>query len=172
MTADNNTLDVLGKKKEEYGGNYADHLLDMYKMYVEMADRISARRHSANSFFLSINTAIVALVGYVRLGSESSKPESFYSLIAVAGIILCYLWYRLIRSYKDLNSGKFKVIHEIEAKLPLRLFDAEWQAVGRGKRPDLYLPFTIVELRVPWVFAFIHAFVLLKSIIFAIIKLC
>ena len=35
--------------------------LEQYKLYVEMADRISSRRQNANSFFLSINTAIVAL---------------------------------------------------------------------------------------------------------------
>lgn len=162
--ASNDSLDVLGQPKDEYGDNYAAHVLEMYKLYVEMADRISARRQSANSFFLSINTAIVALVGYVRFGDDTADTEGFYSLIAVAGIILCYLWYRLVRSYKDLNSGKFKVIHQIESRLPLRLFDAEWDALGRGKSPDLYLPFTSIEMRVPWVFAALHAFVLLRSI--------
>ena len=34
-----------------------DGLLEQYKIYVEMADRISARRGLANTFFLTLNTA-------------------------------------------------------------------------------------------------------------------
>jgi hypothetical protein len=38
-------------------------LLDQYKLYVEMADRISARRGLTNTFFLTLNSAIFALFG-------------------------------------------------------------------------------------------------------------
>ena len=79
-------------------------------------------------------------------------------------MVLSFLWYRLIRSYKDMNSGKFKVIHEIEKQLPLKPYDAEWTALGRGKDPSLYLPFTNIELFVPWVFFAIHLFVFLVSV--------
>ena len=41
-------------------------LLEQYKLYVEMADRISARRGLTNSFFLTLNTGIVALVGALK----------------------------------------------------------------------------------------------------------
>ncbi len=88
----------------------------------------------------------------------------FYALIASSGIVLSYLWYRLIRSYKDINSGKFTVIHEIESLLPIRPYDAEWTALGRGERRDLYLPFTHIEVLVPWVFVAVHVFVLLQSL--------
>ncbi len=41
-------------------------LLEQYKLYVEMADRISARRGLTNSYFLTLNTGIVALVGALK----------------------------------------------------------------------------------------------------------
>ena len=47
------------------------------------------------------------------------KAVAFYWLISMAGMTLSYMWYRLIRSYKDLNGAKFKVVHEIEAKICL-----------------------------------------------------
>ena len=84
----------------------------------------------------------------------------------MSGMILCYTWSRLIRSYKDLNTAKFKVVHEIETKLPLAPYDSEWEAVGRGNAPDLYLPFTHVEKYVPWVFFILHLIVLLQNIPF------
>ena len=34
--------------REEYGTNYQAHLLEEYKLYVEMADRVSQRRAVAN----------------------------------------------------------------------------------------------------------------------------
>lgn len=157
--------DLLGVPQDTYEKQYADHVLEIYKLYVEMADRISSRRQTANSFFLTINSAIVALVGYVNLASsQDSAAFLFYALVAIAGMILSYLWYRLVLSYKQLNSGKFKVIHAIESMLPLRPYDAEWIALGKGKNPDLYKPFTHIETLVPWVFFAIHAFVFLASL--------
>ena len=38
-------------------------ILEQYKIYVEMADRISARRSLTNTFFLTLNTAIFAAIG-------------------------------------------------------------------------------------------------------------
>ena len=38
------------------------HYFELYELAVEMADRVSARRGVANSFFLTINTGIVALL--------------------------------------------------------------------------------------------------------------
>src|SRR5713226_9471659 len=132
-----------------------EQALEQYKLYVEMADRISARRQTANSFFLSINTAIVALLGYLRAAHQTGA-EQVYWLVAAAGIVLAYMWYRLVRSYKDLNTAKFNVIHEMEQALPLKPYESEWERVGRGKNPKLYLPFTNVELCVPWVFLALH----------------
>ncbi len=161
-------MSISGKlnsvSKEEYGGEYRSHVIEMYKLYVEMADRISTRRQSANSFFLSINTAIVAIVGYVQLGQKGGKSYDFYWIVGLAGIALCYTWYRLIRSYKGLNSGKFKVIQEIEKRLPLSPYEAEWDVIGRGKDPKLYLPFTRVETVVPWVFLVLHLIVVVRAI--------
>ena len=85
-------------------------------------------------------------------------------MTAFAGMILSYLWYRLVLSYKQMNSGKFKVIHAIEAMLPIRPYGAEWDALGRGKNPDLYKPFTHIEVFVPWVFFCLHAIVMAVGI--------
>lgn len=147
---------------EKYGEKYNEHLLEQYKLYVEMADRISGRRQTANSFFLSINTAIVALVSYV--GLCTGKEANFYWIISCAGMVVCFSWYRLLRSYKDLNSAKFKVIHEMEANLPFATYDVEWEKAGRGEDKKLYLPFTHIEINVPWVFFAIHTLVFLWGI--------
>lgn len=155
--------ELLKKSEDDYGEYYRPHLFDIYKLYVDMADKISSRRQTANSFFFTVNTAIIAIVGYVQLGLERGKTTGFYWLVSLAGIALCFAWYRLIRSYKDLNSGKFKVIHAIEQHLPISPYDAEWVALGQGKDSKLYLPFARVEMVVPWVFLALHLVVFMRT---------
>lgn len=151
-------------------GGYQTHLLEQYKLYQNSAENISNRRQTANSFFVTINTAIISLISYLNFGSSSSAK--YYWLIALGGIAISYMWYRLIRSYRDLNSAKFKVIHEIEKCLPICPYDAEWEAVGRGKNSKLYLPFTHVEIFIPWVFLALHLFAFIQCVPWEIIMKC
>lgn len=140
--------DILFPRNEQsYGTDYKAHYLDIYKMYVSAADTISSRRESANTYFLSINTVLVGLTGYLDKNEQCAKFA-----IGVAGIVLSYFWYRLLLSYKGLNSAKFKVIHEIESNLPLSPYNAEWEFLGRGNKSDKYKPFTHIEIWVPRVF--------------------
>ena len=124
------------------------------------------RRQSANSYFLTINTALVGFVSYATKGDMTD----YLWLLAAAGMILSYLWYRLIRSYRDLNTGKFKVIHAIEKHLPLSPYDAEWEAIGRGEDRKLYKPFTHIEIGVPWIFVVVHVCVLFRTFPCAIVR--
>lgn len=150
---------VLGISKEEYGPKYNDHILGIYKMYVDMADKVSSRRDAANSFFLTVNTGVLGLVGFFAQAAALPPGRIALLPVAVAGFVLSLLWRRILRSYRDLNSAKYKVIHEIELSLPLRPYDAEWEALGRGTDPSKYLPLTHVESRVPCIFAVLHGIV-------------
>lgn len=135
------------------------HLLEQYKLYVEMADRISQRRATANTYFLSLNSAILGFVGYL-----SVKDTGEYNwMLACGGLALCLLWSRLILSYMHLNTAKFKVIHNIEKRLPISPYEAEWDAMEQGKNPKLYRPLTHIERAVPIVFAILHLIVLIRS---------
>lgn len=155
---------LINSPKKEYGNDYEKIVLEQYKLFVEMADRISSRRQAANSFFLTINTFLITVIGYSGIKSANILSDCLSFVISIAGMILCYTWFRIIRSYKDLNTAKFNVIHEIEKLLPISPYDAEWEAVDRGKNPKLYLPFTHVETKIPWIFfvLYVLAFLLKK----------
>ena len=135
------------------------HLLDQYKLYVEMADRISQRRTSANSYFLSVNSAILAFAGYLT----SKGSTDYLWLMAVAGILLCVLWHNIITAYRNLNTAKWEVVQQIEERLPISPYAAEWDAVERGRNPKLYRPLSHIERFVPWIFAGLQVIVLAKS---------
>lgn len=156
---------LLSISEDQYGEKFRDHCLEIYKTYVGTADKISERRQTANSFFLSINTAIVGLVSYLQAGFTEKPFLGFYLVVSIAGMLICYMWYRLILSYKQINSGKFRVIHQMEEQLPLSPYDAEWEMLGRGEDPKKYLPFTHIEILVPWVFLGLHAVLFITSIL-------
>ena len=99
--------------------------LELYKLAVEMADRISARRALANTFFLTVNTGLAALLG--------GKDLRWY--VAAAGIVFAFAWWALLQSYRKLNAAKFVVINALERRLPIQLFSDEWGQLESTKAP-------------------------------------
>lgn len=130
--------------------------LAQYELYVQLADRISERRQSANNFFLSISSALVGVGGYSVSRAEELMPLAYIWAMACAGILVGILWWRLITSYRDLNTAKFKIIHEMEGYLPFSPYRAEWSEVGGGKVSKLYMPVTHAERVVPIAFGILH----------------
>jgi hypothetical protein len=133
--------------------NYYEVALEQYKLYVEMADRISARRAATNTFFLTLHTAILTLVAVFWQTRPTGSPWLLLApLIVVIG--LCWTWFALVRSYRQLNGIKWAVVGAFELRLPTSPFGlAEWEGIGRGKDPARYLPFTHVEQWIPATFA-------------------
>lgn len=108
-------------------------VLEAYKLAVEMADRVSARRAVANAFFLTVNTTLVAVVG-LRATSDDSVLLSLS--VCVAGIAVAACWWFLLQNYRKLNEAKFVVINKIEEEhLPVKIFTDEWAALGGADAP-------------------------------------
>lgn len=136
-------------------------LFEQYKLFVETAEMVSERRNKANTFFLSINTALItAISGFIAMTPQPSLQYGWMILASSAGGILCFTWWRLIQSYRQLNDGKYKIIHLLEARLPSRLFDAEWDVLNHGDG-TVYIPFNKEERRVPLVFGGLYGMVFL-----------
>lgn len=136
-------------------------VLEIYKMLVEMADRVSQRRQSANSFYLTVNTAIIGGAAYL---SQSAFGHLGTWAVSAAGIAICVLWIRAVVSYKSLNAAKFEVITALEERLPVSPYKDEWAILdvdGDGKR---HKPFHKTEVLVPIVFMCVHGVQLLAEV--------
>ena len=137
---------------------YEKRLFEQYKMYVELTDRISQRRSNANSFFITANAALLTIASWFK-----DYFGNLVFLVSAIGVVLSLFWFFCIRSYGQLNSGRFKIIHCIESKLPLNLYSFEWQLLMRGRSKRTYWPLARVERLVP--LAFIVLYVLLSLLI-------
>jgi len=151
---------LFGTKPDEYESEYVEHLLEQYRLYVQSHENVSDRRLDANKYFVTLNTALIGALGYLQ--TQLPEDIAFVVLLgSVAGSLICYLWYRIIRSYRGLNTGKFEVIHAIEERLPLSLYDTEWKALGEGKDKKKYLPVSHIEEWIPRIFIALYVFVIL-----------
>jgi len=153
--------------KEDFGDGYQDKLFEQYKLFLQMIDSLIQRRTVANNFYLSINTGLLAALGFFfSLEISDSQFNSFWFAIASGGgILFAYSWLRTIESYKQLSSGKWRIIIEIERILPVRLHSTEWKILGEGKDHKKYKPLTDVEQNVPIIFMVIYAIFIILSIL-------
>lgn len=149
---------------ESGDAKHVEHLLEQYKLYVNSHEKVSDRRQKTNEFFLALNTALIAALGFIVGKFGSGQTIVLAAIALVGGIAICYFWYRIIYSYKGLNTGKFAIIHAIETKLPLSLYDTEWDVLGRGEDKSKYWPFSHIETKIPWVFITLYVAMLLTLI--------
>ncbi|CAA0162472.1 hypothetical protein R5O20_13965 [Tenacibaculum maritimum] len=138
----------------------AEHTLEQYKMYVESAEKVSDRRSNLNTFYLSLTTTITGVIGYLKTNTISNSGYLIIGL-SISAILICVYWVNLLENYRKLNSGKFKVIHEIEKELPLNLYDYEWEKLGKGNDPKLYKKLSNVEKIIPTIFGFLFLLVVI-----------
>lgn len=137
---------------DAYGTLYKQHLLELYMHYVESAERISERRTLTNRFLLAVNASLVTLYA---VGSSLRASRAWHLLVPLAGIIVCTAWLSLVENYRNLNSVKFQVIHEIEKVLPVSLYAYEWNLLDQGSG-KVYRPVTHIEQWIPVVFILLY----------------
>lgn len=144
-------------------------LFEQYKLAVEMADRVSARRGTANAFFFTVTSALLATAESLTLPLASSL-----------GLVLVVAWWFLLRSYRKLNAAKFEIIGKLEDHLPVRIFGDEWdilkqqdleQSLVRSrflswltKPASRYAELSLVEQVVPIVFAILYLISLVDAV--------
>ena len=153
-------LTELSVPRESYQDTlYQRQLFEQYKLCVEMADRVSHRRNLSNTLFLTLNTAVLAALATMIEKADFSIVTGTLQIVALTGLIFsCFAWIVLIRSYRQLNSAKYKVIGAYERMLPSSpWFNAEWKALGEGKDKTRYTPLTALESYVPILLILVYA---------------
>ena len=126
-------------------------LLEQYKLYVEMADRISQRRGISNKFHLSLVSAIFYICFRIyNTGFEFGLREHIIVLFLLSlSIIVCISWINSIGSYKKINAAKFYVILEIEKKLEYAGYGVEWGKLQIQKQEGNYNDLSYFEQWIP-----------------------
>ena len=140
------------RSRATYAGSYNADLLEQYKLMVQSAENVSARRVQSSRYLLTLSSALMALYGLQSAGFG----EAYWTLLVpVIGIPVSALWFLIIKSHADLNAIKFQVIHELEPHLPAEVYRYEWQLAEQG-RGRTYRAVTAIERWLPVMFAVLH----------------
>jgi len=128
-------------------------ILEIYKLHSELADKVSQRREGANRLHASLQVGIVIFVAaLLRFGSGDVPGDLVVGAVGFLGLVVSISWVLTINAYRKLNKEKFRVLGELETKLPFQFFVKEYDPVTSGKRSSRYTPLTDVEYVIPTIF--------------------
>ena len=154
-------IGLIQHEKASYGDTFGHDLLEQYKLYVQSAENVSARRVASNRYLLTLNAALIGLYGL----QSANFGQGYWSLlIPVMGIPVSALSYLMIRSHADLNRIKFKLIHEFEQHMPSAVYKYEWRLAEEG-RGGTYRTVTTIERWIPIWFAVLHVALAVMTIL-------
>lgn len=156
----------LNSETDKNRDNFQEYLLEQYKVYVEMMDKVTERRGQLNKFYITLLSSLLALPSFL-LNKDNAlfSGDTTIVLLGIAflGVCLCYVWFVNINSYKQLNSLKFKVIDEMESLLPFACYRREWEILN-GDVKNKYRRLSKIEKFVPIILAIPYIVLLFYSI--------
>lgn len=130
-----------------------NELLEIYKLHAELADRVSQRREGVHRLYVSVLAGMVTFLAVsIRFRIGDMPSDMMLGLAGVFGAFLSLSWFAVLRSYRQLNSGKFKTLCDLETKLSYQFFTTEWDLLDKGINRNMYWKITIVETGLPWIF--------------------
>jgi hypothetical protein len=142
------------ERPPEYDSDkYFAHLLDQYKLYVEMADRMSTRKMLVMNTFMTIMGA--AAVAYASAPNYFGKEFVLFFQLGITAVsfLIALMWRSFMIHHSKVSDTKFKVIHEIEQLLPAQPYRMEYEYCVKERktssalsRIDRYLPLIAAAL--------------------------
>lgn len=120
---------VLGRRAVFNTTDDMPSLLGQYSLIVTSWETLINRRQSVNQLYLGASAALVtAGGGLVALAKDVDgwRIAAGCTILSALGLLLCWNWWRTIRSYGILSMTKARVVAAMEEVLPVRLFGVEW----------------------------------------------
>lgn len=138
--------------------NQGTVLLEIYKLHVELADRIGQRRQTTNQFYLSLVTALFVIFSFLFNKDVSAYVSAYRGgiIISVVGILICFIWLGHIHAFKQLSAEKHSVLLKLEAQLPFAFYQLEWDQLTSKRK---YLRQTRIEKWTPVLMLVIFVFI-------------
>jgi hypothetical protein len=128
-----------------------------YTFFIESTQWLTERRQTANDVYTSVNMAVFAALSFVfeDMTRLSMKTCAFMSPLLIAGVLVCFMWHRLIVKYKQLINWRFDQLMAMERNMPdsYRMYNREWEDIYSKARGG----FSGVELWLPRIFIALYA---------------
>jgi len=126
----------------DYKGPETD-LFQQYKLYVESAEKNMELRALANRFMGIVNSIVLSASSYVIfevLRDNDLKWELEWIIVYVPGslgIMVSIAWIKIINQYKEIYEDKFRLITELEKKMPATVYTCERKIAIKERYRDI-----------------------------------
>lgn len=145
-----------------------------YALLVKDTAKISDRRQIVNTLYLSANSILLGGIALLvqQSGLKSGLLVFPVLIVAVAGVIFCLDWRRLILNYRELLQLRFKLLAQLEDAAdftaPLKVYQIEGAELYNHKRHGrsiLHFGFSRTELNIPIVFVGVYVVICIGAIV-------
>ncbi|HOU14418.1 MAG TPA: hypothetical protein PKZ84_15025 [Anaerolineae bacterium] len=133
-------------------------LSEEFKLHIDHIEKLLDRRQTTTSFYLSVNTGIFAVIGFLI---KDAQLVGFWlvgsiALLLIAGLIACWIWRSLLRQYEILLDWWYARLRELEAESPdsAKLITREYEDLylaAKRRKPSKRIGMTQRELALNWV---------------------
>lgn len=155
-----------GKDPENMSMDEKRLLFEQYREMFASTESLMERRQNTSSFYISINTVLVAIIGIlISMGLDTKVLCAFCIGMAVFGIVMSKTWSDTLESYDRINSSKFSVLESMERYLPASMFYAEYKDSKNDFIMKSVPSYSKREHKIPMLFMFLYSLV---AIIFTI----
>ena len=140
--------------------------MEIYKLHAELADRVSQRREGANRLYVSLLVGLVVfLAALLRFGVGDTSQTLVLVVVGVFGVLLSISWFFVIRSYRQLNTEKFRVLTALEQHLVYQFFENEWDPKSEERKTSRYFQLTRVDPSLPAIFGVLFAALITYAVV-------
>ena len=147
---------------------------DEYRLALDQVDKLTQRRQSITTTYLSVNTALTAAIAFLFKDGSLPDVTSQFTVLALlfSGVVACNLWRRLIKHYSTLTGWWYEQIRSLENRLSesSKLVTKEYQDLyfkAKGKKDTRITPH---ETALTWLFTALYVISGLAILVTLILK--
>jgi hypothetical protein len=148
---------------------------EQYKMFFDHVSKLTERRGSVSTIYLSVNAAITAVIAFIFKDVQLSGVIAQISVLTllISGLVASSIWRRLIKQYSSLIGWWYERLRNLECAMSLsnKLLTDEYHRWYSSDEGQGSLGLTRYETALTWLFTTVYFLFGLGSLIAIISKL-
>jgi len=134
---------------------------DEYKFFADSAQHLSERRQAASQTYLTVNTAIFAVLALLvkDLGLHGWGLLLVILPLFLVGALACLTWHKIISQYKTLIGWRYDQLKEMEQAISgsHQTYSKEWENFFKPQGGKDRFRFSRLEAWLPRLFVGLYA---------------
>ncbi len=127
-----------------------------YRFFAESTQYLSERRQAATRTYLTVNTAIFAVLAFLvkDVGFRGWGLVLVSAPLFLVGILACGIWHAIIRQYKALIAWRYEQLQAMEQIMEgsYRMYTREWEEFFKPRAGKERFGFSRLEIWLPRLF--------------------